>query len=290
MSFSPRWAQPNTHQARSFTVPGTYNPSLAYQFRVVAKNTVGYGLEFPSMTVQSVSDVLSLGTPPLAPTNLVATLQAGPQVRLTWRDNAINENGFVIERSTDGVNFTQIATAPARSNTGNVTFTDTSIKASQTTQAYTYRVAAANVAGLSAYATSLPVAVSVVVPPAAPSGLTAVLQGGPQVALTWVDNANNETGFMIQRSTNGGAFSQIGTFGASAGTGATVATVDASIVPSAADATYSYRVAATNAGGTSAFSQHCLCDSPSAASGTQQPDRGQRRGQKQGALGNPGLE
>ena len=161
---------PNTHQARTFTVPGTYNPSLAYQFRVVAKNTVGYGLEFPSMTVQSVSDVLTLGTPPVAPTNLVATLQAGPQVRLTWRDNAINENGFVIERSTDGVNFTQIATAPARSNTGNVTFTDTSIKAAQTTQTYTYRVAAANVAGLSAYATSLPVAVAVVVPPAAPTG------------------------------------------------------------------------------------------------------------------------
>ena len=53
----------------------------------------------------------------------------------------------MIERSTDGVNFTQIATAPARSNTGNVTFTDTTIKAAQTAQAYTYRVAAANVAG-----------------------------------------------------------------------------------------------------------------------------------------------
>ena len=75
-----------------------------------------------------------LGTPPAAPTNLAATLQAGPQVRLTWRDNATNESGFVIERSTDGVNFTQIATAPARSNTGNVTFTDTTVKAAQTTQ------------------------------------------------------------------------------------------------------------------------------------------------------------
>ena len=103
------------------------------------------------MTVQSISDELALGTAPAAPTNLVATLQAGPQVRLTWRDNATNESGFVIERSTDGVNFTQIATAPARNNTGNVTFTDTTVKAAQTTQSYTYRVAAGNVAGLSAY-------------------------------------------------------------------------------------------------------------------------------------------
>ena len=158
---------------------GHLQPESGIQYRVVAKNTVGYGLEFPTMTVQSVSDVLSLGTPPAAPTNLVATLQAGPQVRLTWRDNAINESGFVIERSTDGVNFTQIATAPARSNTGNVTFTDTTIKAAQTTQAYTYRVAAANVAGLSAYATSNTVAVGVVVPPAAPTNLIATLQAGP---------------------------------------------------------------------------------------------------------------
>jgi hypothetical protein len=244
--------QPNIHQLRSFTVPGTYNSSLAYQYRVVAKNTVGYGLEFPSMTVQSVSNVLSLGTPPAAPTNLVATLQAGPQVMLTWRDNATNESGFVIERSTDGVNFTQIATAPARSSTGNVTFTDTTIKASQTTQNYTYRVAAANVAGLSAYATSNTVAVGVVVPPAAPTTLSAVLQAGPTIALTWTDNAVNETGFVIQRSTDGVNFTQIATAPALNGTG-TVTVVD-TVAAQAANVTYSYRVAATNAGGNSAFS------------------------------------
>ena len=245
--------QPNTHQARSFTIPGTYNPSFAYAYRVVAKNTVGYGLEFPSMTAQSVSDVLKLGTLPAAPTNLVATLQAGPQVRLTWRDNAINESGFVIERSTDGVNFTQIATAPARSNTGNVTFTDITIKAAQTTQSYVYRVAAGNVVGLSAYATSLPVAVAVVVPPAAPANLVATLQTGPTIALTWTDNANNETGFVIQRSTNGGAFAQIATVSAFSGTGAPPAFID-TVQAVATNTTYSYRVAATNAGGTSAFS------------------------------------
>jgi FtsP/CotA-like multicopper oxidase with cupredoxin domain len=244
--------QPNAHQLRTFTVPGTYNPSLAYQYRVVAKNMVGYGLEFPSMTAQSVSDVLSLGTPPAAPTNLVATLQAGPQVRLTWRDNATNESGFVIERSTDGVNFTQIATAPARNSTGNVTFTDTTIKAATTTQAYTYRVAAANVAGLSAYATSLPVVVNVVALPAAPSGLAATLQAGPQVSLTWTDNANNETGFVIQRSVNGGAFTQIATAPALNGTG-TVTVIDM-VSAQATNTIYSYRVAATNAGGNSAFS------------------------------------
>jgi hypothetical protein len=159
----------------------------------------------------------------------------------------------VIERSTDGVNFTQIATAPARSNTGNVTFTDTTIKASQTTQAYTYRVAAGNVAGLSAYATSNTVAVGVVVPPTAPTTLVAALQAGPTIALTWTDTAINETGFVIQRSVNGGAFAQIAIAPAFSGTGTPPAFID-TVQALAANTTYAYRVAATNAGGNSAFS------------------------------------
>jgi hypothetical protein len=80
------------------------------------------------------------------------------------------------------------------------------------------------------------------------------LQAGPQVALSWIDNAVNETGFVIQRSTNGGAYSTIGTFAASAGTGIRVITVDATAMPSFTNVTYTYRVAATNSVGSSAFS------------------------------------
>ncbi len=66
---------------------------------------------------------------PAAPTNLVATLQTGPQVSLTWRDNATNETGFVVERSSDnGVTFTPLpTTVTPRNNTGNVTFVDTTV-------------------------------------------------------------------------------------------------------------------------------------------------------------------
>lgn len=59
---------------------------------------------------------------------------------------------------------------------------------------------------------------------------------------------------MIQRSTDGGLFSTIGTFQASSGTGLKVATVDATAMPSFVDVTYNYRVAATNSVGSSAFS------------------------------------
>ena len=50
-------ADPNTHGIRSFTDP-TYDAFTDYQYLVVANNTIGYGAEFPSMTVKSVSAVV----------------------------------------------------------------------------------------------------------------------------------------------------------------------------------------------------------------------------------------
>ncbi|HEY6006861.1 MAG TPA: fibronectin type III domain-containing protein, partial [Geobacteraceae bacterium] len=102
------------------------------------------------------------------------------------------------------VNFTQIATPPAFSGTGSVTFIDTTIQPSTTDVNYTYRVAAVNAGGSSAYSVSAPVLVPAL--PLAPSSL--MLVNGPNknrsrsVILTWADNSNNETGFTIQRATN----------------------------------------------------------------------------------------
>ncbi len=55
------------------------------------------------------------GTPlntPAAPTNLAAVVQKtdDTNVHLTWQDNANNETGFVIERSTDGLTYNPIDT------------------------------------------------------------------------------------------------------------------------------------------------------------------------------------
>src|SRR6185369_14257902 len=122
-----------------------------YLYRVIAQNKVGYGAEFPSITVQSVSDPLKVGTVPTAPTSLVATLQAGPQISLTWNDTSANENGFIIERATNGGTFNLLASLAAHAGTGSMTFVDTTTLPNST---YTYRVAAVNIIGSSAYATS----------------------------------------------------------------------------------------------------------------------------------------
>jgi predicted phage tail protein len=70
-------------------------------------------------------------------------------------------------------------------------------------------VRAYNSGGNSAYSNTVSVAL---VPPAAPTNLTAALVGNSsQVNLTWKDNSNNETGFPVERSTDGSTFTLIAT-------------------------------------------------------------------------------
>ncbi|HZZ26561.1 MAG TPA: LamG-like jellyroll fold domain-containing protein, partial [Pirellulales bacterium] len=83
-------------------------------------------------------------TPPLAPTALMASGITSSRVNLTWVDNSNNESGFKIERSTDGVNFSQVALMGANLTS----YTDTTAIAN--TQYY-YRVRSTNIIGDSDY-------------------------------------------------------------------------------------------------------------------------------------------
>lgn len=70
-----------------------------------------------------------------APTKLTASAVGSNQIKLAWTDNGTNESGFLIERSTDGITFTQVATVA-----GNLTnYTDNGVLAGKT---YTYRARA----------------------------------------------------------------------------------------------------------------------------------------------------
>jgi len=51
-----------------------------------------------------------LTPPPKAPSNLTATAVSISQINLAWVDNSTDEEGFNIERSLDGVNYTLLAT------------------------------------------------------------------------------------------------------------------------------------------------------------------------------------
>lgn len=79
--------------------------------------------------------------------------------------------------------------------------------------------------------------------PAAASNLTATAQSAGGVTLAWKDNANNETGFRIERLTNG-TWSAIASVGSN--------TITYTDNTTAASTAYSYRIVALNASGEAA--------------------------------------
>jgi FtsP/CotA-like multicopper oxidase with cupredoxin domain len=205
---------------------------------------------------------LDMVVPPMAPTNLSAATVAGPRVNLNWMDNSNKEASYLIERATDAAFLTGLTsfTIPGTSAAGAATYQDTTV-ANNT--AYWYRVyAMGNTVGdtqvyagstngfptMSANAVSNTATIQIGTPtvPATPTSLTATIQVGPQVTLAWVDQASNETGFIIQRCTGSGCvnFANLATLpNASPGTGGSVSYVDTTV---AFNTTYRYRVYASN--------------------------------------------
>ncbi len=217
---------------------------VTYRYRVVAFNAAGSG----------TSNIISVGVSANpAPTNLTATVLNGPQVRLNWTDNGTTETGFVVERSVNGGAFAQIAAPPARTGTGTVTYTDAAVVPGST---YAYRVKAMYGAVSSPYSNTASVTLSSL--PAAPTGLTATAVEGnlaDTVTLRWTDNANNETGFTIQRSTNAGFTTNLNT----SSVGANTTSFRQSV---AKRTTYYYRVRANNLAGSSGWSNVASITTP----------------------------
>jgi hypothetical protein len=177
------------------------------------------------------------GDPPAAPTNLVITRVANAAITLSWDDASNTEEGFKIERKIGGGAFELLATVGQNAGV----YTDDGLSPSQT---YTYRVRAFNRGGASAFSNE----VSATLPslPAAPSGLQSTVLGSTSVRLTWVDNSDNESGFRIERSGNGGAsYTVVGTVVANETT-----FTDSGLT---ADTPYIYTVRAFNASGVSGY-------------------------------------
>jgi len=188
-------------------------------------------------------------TPPADPTNLTATAIDCNRIDLGWTDNSDDETSFKIERSTNGVNFSQIDTVGADVTT----YSDTTAAESTT---YWYRVRASNSGGDSGY-TNIASATTPACPvntPAAPTNLTANAVSCDQIDLGWTDNSNNETSFKIERSTDGVNFSQIDTVGANV-----IMYNDTTVAEST---TYWYRVRASNADGDSAYTNTASATTP----------------------------
>ena len=163
------------------------------------------------------------------------------QINLTWTDNANNETGFEVERSTDGVNFGKIADVGANTTSYQNTGLNPSTR-------YWYRVRAKNAGGNSGYsnvadATTQAPPVTI---PRLPTALTATAASSSQINLSWTDNANDETGFDLESSTDGTNFAKITDLGAN--------TTTYSHTGLNASTKYYYRIRAKNSAGSSPYS------------------------------------
>lgn len=148
-----------------------------------------------------------LGAIPKAPTTLVAVAASGSQINLGWLDLATDETGFEVEQSMDGTKFVKVADLAANT----ITYQDKSLKSATK---YWYRVRAKNASGASAYSNVANATTLVIITiPKAPTTLVANAASSTQINLNWTDNANDETGFELERSTDALAFTKIADLG-----------------------------------------------------------------------------
>ena len=178
-------------------------------------------------------------TPPTAPTGLNAAAVSSSEVDLSWTDTSDNETSFQIEWSSNGgASFTLLTSANSEdyAHVGLTPGTE-----------YCYRVRAINAAGSSAYtAVRCATTESSITSPSAPTGLVATAVSLSEVDLSWADNSDNETGFEVEWSSNGGATFALLTV-------APVNSEEYTHVGLTPNTQYCYRVRAINAAGKSGY-------------------------------------
>lgn len=140
--------------------------------------------------------------PPAPPTNCAAAAVSSSQITLSWNDNSSDEDGFVIFWRIGGGSWGVYGGAGANQ-------TSLAVPSLTPDTTYQFYVTSCNFYGTSSASN---VAGATVLP--APTSLTASAASSAQINLSWSHSSPNESGFRIERSTNGTTFSEIATVGA----------------------------------------------------------------------------
>jgi large repetitive protein len=206
---------------------------------------------------------------PAAPTNFTATANGAGQIDLSWAavDGA---TGYIIDRSADGVTgWSQVVTMVASSSFP-TTFSDVGLADGTT---YYYEIFAVNAAGVSSASpvviatTETPPPLPPVTPPTtelaapeAPTNLTARSPSRWRIALNWNDNSTRETGYIVERSSDGVNWSMLATLPGNTTTYTATRQTRGQV--------YYFRVCAINSAGASEYSNVVSTVSGAAAAST----------------------
>jgi hypothetical protein len=217
----------------------TVQPATAYTYTLTALDKANAVLATATATVTTPAV-------PVAPTGAKATV-SGTQVTVTWKDNAANEDGYVVERATvsGGVvgAFQQVPGVGAFLAPNTQQFVDVAPIEGST---LVYRVKAINlVNGDSQYAVSNQVVVGLY----APTNLVAAAAVPPPastaaVTLSWFDASQKETAYKVERKIGNGAWTTLN----AALPANSQQYLDSTVPTSTKAQTVQYRVTATGTG------------------------------------------
>jgi len=175
------------------------------------------------------------------PSGLMLVANEIGSVSLSWTDNSTNEDGFLVERGVgDPIVYSVLDTLAVDSTS----YVDNSVE--DNTQ-YTYRIKAFNSIGESMYS-NVVVVQTLISPITKPSGINYTLDTDGYPILTWEDNSDNETNFVIERRESGigGEFAVVDTVGENVTTYKDLTVMDST--------TYIYKLFAFNADTSSDYS------------------------------------
>ena len=226
------------YRVKAYNFWGDSNYSNEISITTTALVIPGFDLEIP---------VFPLGTPPA---DAAATPVSPSEITISWADNASGEIGYGIFRKSGIGIYEQVGEVPAN----NTEFYDTGLSPDTT---YFYKVCTLYEGWSPVYSGEISATTPVVqVTPNAPAGLSASIDSGSQVSLSWTDNADNETGFRVERKSGSSGYFEIAVLAADS-----IAYADNGLTP---DTTYQYRVKAFNSMGNSGNSNEVTVVMPAA--------------------------
>ncbi|MBT33032.1 MAG: hypothetical protein CMO01_25520 [Thalassobius sp.] len=182
----------NRYETKTFAIENTAVYSI-YRLNVTDNNgSTGIAGQIGELEIWGIPK-----NAPAIPSNLAAEVLSQSEITLTWEDNSTTESGFEIERSLDNVTFDSVATVDADLTS----FTDTELTPITT---YYYRINSISEDGRSLYSnTASGTTTEDTSLPPAPSSLEAVASSESEIALTWVDESDDELNFLLERSVDG---------------------------------------------------------------------------------------
>lgn len=190
--------------------------------------TLTNDLTFSGNKATAFSDSLTIPHLAAAPSNLTATRNSDTSITLNWTNPSTSYDSMKIEASRNGGSYSQIASVSTSTSytwTGAVADSVYDIRL----RSYYQNSYSSYTASIKAYTT-----------PTAPSGLSYSRASDTKVNLSWANNSSSYTQVRVERSTDGGAWSQIASL--------SKGTTSYSDTTTSADHSYKYRIRAYNGG------------------------------------------